>query len=74
MDRSLTAEDYRLLDRLNASPPRRAFQPAPRLAELPGWFRRVVAEQAAWLGIPLPGEIAAQDEPAAAAAPVREAA
>jgi hypothetical protein len=54
MDRSLTADDFRILDRLNRTPSRQAAPP-PALAELPGWFRVLVTEQCAWLGIPVPG-------------------
>jgi len=55
MDRSLTADDFRLLDRLNRTPAPRLAAPPPALPDLPGWFRILVAEQAAWLGIPVPG-------------------
>lgn len=57
MDRSLNGDDLRLLATLND--PRRSFAPAPALDSLPGWFRRVVAEQCQELGIQVPGEAAA---------------
>jgi hypothetical protein len=56
MDRSLTADDYRLLDKLNGS--RDPIAAPPELEELPGWFRRAVAEESAWLGIAIPGDSA----------------
>lgn len=58
MDRSLTADDHRILERLNRALAAPAAAAPPALSELPGWFRALVAEQAAWLGIPVPGEAA----------------
>lgn len=52
MDRSLNADDYRLLAGLTAASG--SHLPVATLGDLPDWFRRVVLEQAAWLGIALP--------------------
>ncbi len=55
MDRSLDGDDYRLLSRWEAALDSPHPVPAPALADLPHWFQQVVAEQAAWLGVAVPG-------------------
>ena len=53
MDRSLNGGDFRTLARLTGPEQQPAL--APLLQDLPPWFRRLVIEQAAWLGIDVPG-------------------
>lgn len=65
MDRSLNADDYRFLEGLTAAPPAGRAE-APTLDQLPEWFRRVVLEQAACLGLALPEAALGTDRPAPA--------
>jgi hypothetical protein len=57
MDRSLNADDLRLLASLGAPPAQSPAEVvwAPSLADLPQWFAQAVIEQAAWLGLELRG-------------------
>jgi hypothetical protein len=63
MDRSLNGDDLRNLENLTRRPASR-WTPALALDGLPGWFRRVVAEQSAWLGLEPAGALRREAAPA----------